>query len=52
MNDIKIHKMQLVIDANIVISAIISSAGKTADLIFSEDIELIAPEFGSIINLF
>lgn len=37
--------MDLVIDANIVFSAIISSSGKTRDLIFLEDIVLFAPEF-------
>ncbi len=37
--------MKLVIDANIVISAIILIEGKTRDLIFSDDIFLIAPEF-------
>ena len=37
--------MELVIDANIIISAVISSGGKTCDLLFSDSIELFAPEF-------
>jgi len=37
--------MKLVIDANIIISALISFAGKTADLLFSDKFELITPEF-------
>lgn len=37
--------MDLVIDANIVMSALISSHGKTFDIIFSDRIRLYAPEF-------
>lgn len=37
--------MQLVIDANIIISALIASQGKTADLVFSNKLTLIAPEY-------
>ncbi|MFH1306475.1 MAG: PIN domain-containing protein [Candidatus Micrarchaeota archaeon] len=37
--------MDLVMDANIAISAIISTEGKTCDLLFSDSLELYAPEF-------
>lgn len=37
--------MKLIIDANIIISALISMKGKTRDLIFLEDITLFAPEY-------
>ena len=37
--------MLLVVDANIVMAALIAGKGKTVDLIFSEEIDLIAPEF-------
>ena len=37
--------MDLVIDANIVFSALISSEGKTAELLFSNKVKLFAPEF-------
>jgi len=37
--------MELVVDANIVISALISSLGKTSDIIFSDKFKLYAPEF-------
>ena len=37
--------MEMVIDANILISALISAAGKTYDLIFNERIKLFSPEF-------
>src|SRR3989338_3184100 len=37
--------MILVIDANIVISALLSSQGKTFDLIFSDEVTLFAPEY-------
>ena len=37
--------MELVIDANIVMSALISLEGKTCDLLFSDEIKLFAPEF-------
>lgn len=37
--------MEFVVDANIVISALIASEGKTRDLIFSNDLRLIAPDF-------
>jgi len=37
--------MELVIDSNIVFSAIISSKGKTRHLLFSDKIGLFAPEF-------
>jgi len=37
--------MELVIDANIFISAIISINGKTRDLIFLKDFSLFAPEY-------
>lgn len=37
--------MLLVVDANIVVAALIAGKGKTVDLIFSEEINLIAPEF-------
>ncbi|MBI5797594.1 hypothetical protein HZA98_01680 [Candidatus Woesearchaeota archaeon] len=37
--------MDLVIDANIVISTIIALQGKTRELLFHEDIHLFAPEF-------
>jgi len=37
--------MDLIIDANIVISALISEQGKTRDLIFLTDFSLYAPEY-------
>ena len=37
--------MELVIDANEVISALISSSGKIAEMIFSDKLKLYAPEF-------
>jgi len=37
--------VELVIDANIIISAVISSGGKTCYLLFSESTDLFAPEF-------
>ena len=37
--------MELVIDANVIISAMISWLGKTRDLIFSDKIILFAPEY-------
>lgn len=37
--------MELVIDANIVFSALISAESKTCDLLFSDEITLFAPEF-------
>jgi len=37
--------MELIIDANILMSALISSQGKTFDLIFNEGLRLYAPEF-------
>ena len=37
--------MELVVDANVVMSALISSLGKTAELIFSDKLKLYAPEF-------
>lgn len=40
-----LNKMDLVIDANILMSALIASGGGTYDLIFNERIKLFAPEF-------
>lgn len=37
--------MELVIDANVIFSALISTEGKTCDLLFSDEIVLFAPEF-------
>jgi len=37
--------MKLVVDANIIISALISSKGKTCDLIFNDSINLSAPDY-------
>ncbi len=37
--------MELVIDANIVMSALISTHGKTFDIIFNDRMRLYAPEF-------
>jgi predicted nucleic acid-binding protein len=37
--------MDLVIDANVLISSLISTQGKNFDLIFNDEIELYAPEF-------
>lgn len=37
--------MELVIDANIIMSALISIGGKTRDLLFSDSLKLFAPEF-------
>lgn len=44
--DIKnLNKMELVIDANILISALISNQGATYDLMFKDDLRLFAPEY-------
>ncbi len=37
--------MELVIDANEVMSSLISSSGKTAEIIFSDTLKLLAPEY-------
>jgi len=37
--------MELIVDANVVFSALISPVGKTCDLLFSDQFELFAPEF-------
>lgn len=37
--------MDLVIDSNVIFSALISPKGKTRDLLFSENLQLFAPEF-------
>ena len=37
--------MDLVVDANIVMSTLISAEGKTCDLIFNDRLKLFAPEF-------
>ena len=37
--------MEIVIDANIVMSALISTQGKTFDIIFNDRLKLYAPEF-------
>ena len=37
--------MELVIDANVLMSALVATAGKTYDLIFNERINLFSPEF-------
>ncbi len=37
--------MDLVVDANVVISCLITSGTKTAELFFSENVHLFAPEF-------
>ena len=37
--------MELIIDANILMSALISANGKTCDLIFNDRIKLFAPDF-------
>ena len=37
--------MELVIDANVVISAMISTSGRTCDLLFVDGLRLSAPEF-------
>ncbi len=37
--------MELVVDANVIIAVLIATEGRTADLIFMEDIALSAPEF-------
>ncbi len=39
------NKMELVIDANVLMSALIATEGKTYDLIFNDRIKLFAPEF-------
>ena len=41
----EVYWMDLIIDANVFISAIISFEGKTRDLLFKDDINLFAPEF-------
>lgn len=38
-------QMDLVIDANIIISALLSTEGKTFDLIFNDKLRLFAPKF-------
>ena len=40
-----LNKMELVIDANVLMSALVATAGKTYDLIFNERIKLFSPEF-------
>lgn len=40
-----LNKMELIIDANILMSALIATEGKTYDLIFNDRINLFAPEF-------
>ena len=37
--------MELVVDANVIISALISSSGKTAEMLFSDKLKLYAPEY-------
>jgi predicted nucleic acid-binding protein len=37
--------MEAVVDANIIISALIASEGKTKELLFSEELKLITPDF-------
>ncbi len=37
--------MELIIDANIVMSALIATEGKTFDLVYTDRITLFAPEF-------
>ncbi|HIJ03011.1 TPA: hypothetical protein HA369_01700 [Candidatus Woesearchaeota archaeon] len=37
--------MKLVIDANIIISALIATEGKTIELIYNDSIKLFAPEY-------
>src|SRR3972149_6945627 len=37
--------MELVVDANILISALISPTGKTSEIIFSDKLKLYAPEY-------
>ncbi len=37
--------MELVVDANVIISVLISPTGKTCELFFSENLRLYAPEF-------
>jgi len=46
MKDIKnLIKMELIIDANILMSALVLTNGFTYDLIFREDLKLFAPEY-------
>lgn len=40
-----LNKRELIIDANILMSALVATSGKTYDLIFSERIKLFSPEF-------
>ena len=40
-----LNSMELVIDANILMSALIAAEGKTYDLIFNDRIRLFAPDF-------
>ncbi len=37
--------MELVVDANVFISALISSSGKTCEMLFSDKLKLYAPEY-------
>ncbi len=37
--------MELIVDANVIISVLISSAGKTCELFFSDKLKLYAPEY-------
>ena len=37
--------MRLIVDANVIFSALISTQGKTFDLIYRDDLRLFAPEF-------
>lgn len=37
--------MELVVDANVIISSLISSSGKTAEMLFSDKLKLYAPEY-------
>lgn len=39
------HKMEIVVDANIIISSLIATKGKTFDCLFCEQLQLFAPEF-------
>ena len=40
-----LNKMELIIDANVLMSALVATTGKTYDLIFNERINLFSPEF-------
>ena len=37
--------MELVVDANVIISSLISPAGKTSEILFSDKLKLYAPEY-------